>query len=91
MGMSWPYLGAFMVGAVFASALGVVQAVLYLMITATAWYLSVRWHPTRPCWTCEGGGRHKGFIASYASRPCGTCGGSGRRPRFGTRIFRVET
>lgn len=90
MGMSWPYLGAFAVGAVITWALGFIPLMTYLLVSTAVYYASVRLHPMRPCWVCEGGGRNKGLIVSYASRPCDTCHGSGRRPRLGARIFRVE-
>jgi hypothetical protein len=59
----------------------------YLLVVPLAYYISLRTHPIRNCWTCEGNGTHFGWFWDYGRRKCTACEGSGRKPRLGVRLL----
>lgn len=64
--------------------------VLYLLLSVLVYVISLYAHPMRSCWTCNGGGRHRGRLFNYATRPCDTCDGSGRRLRLGCTLLHID-
>lgn len=91
--MSLKVLAAFCVGTGLfilyaASAEGSLWPLIaWLVVTGAGYVFSCWLHPRRDCWTCDGSGKHRGRIYTYASRACQACGGSGRRLRLGSRIL----
>jgi DnaJ-class molecular chaperone len=50
-------------------------------IYATAYKVSVRRHPYRPCRKCGESGKHRGAVFTGSFRACAACGGTGRELR----------
>ena len=71
-----------------ASTLGPTGMLLLLVAAAFAVYvISLSLHPNAKCGRCNGAGRHKGSIFSYATRPCTSCKGRGTHPRLGRKLL----
>jgi hypothetical protein len=71
-----------------ASSLGPTGLFLLLAIGAFAVYvISLSLHPNAKCGRCNGAGRHKGTLFSYATRPCSSCKGRGTHPRLGRKLL----
>lgn len=92
MGMSLKLLGSWALITFIAFEIGKGSAgnyqllLIWLVVSGVAYVASLFLHPSRPCWTCGGKGRHSGYLWDYASRACTSCGGSGRKTRFGVRL-----
>jgi hypothetical protein len=70
----------------FATAIGPTGMLLLLAAAAFAIYvISLSLHPNAKCGRCNGVGRHKGTLFSYATRPCSSCKGRGTHPRLGRK------
>jgi hypothetical protein len=70
------------------SAIGPTGMLLLIAIAAFAIYVvSLSLHPNAKCNRCNGAGRHKGMIFSYAQRPCSSCKGRGVHPRLGRKVL----
>ena len=61
--------------------------ILFALGLLVVYIASLALHPNAKCNRCNGAGRHKGSIFSYATRPCTSCKGRGTHPRIGRRIF----
>jgi len=61
--------------------------ILIALIALAAYLISLRLHPWRRCRPCNGSGRHRGALFTYATRACTACGGNGRRGRLGVRVI----
>lgn len=61
--------------------------ILIIIVAVAGYFVSLRIHPLAKCRLCNGTGRHRGNVYSYAQRRCRKCGGSGRRDRLGKRFF----
>lgn len=71
-----------------ASAIGPTGLLLLVALAAFALYLvSLSLHPNAKCNRCNGAGRHKGYVFSYAQRPCSSCKGRGVHPRIGRKVL----
>lgn len=97
MGMSLKILGIWCVVAFVTFMLGVDEQdgdwmpfILWLLVSAPVYVASLYLHPRRACWSCEGTGKHTGFVFDYANRACTNCDGSGRRPRLGARLLHID-
>jgi hypothetical protein len=55
--------------------------ILAIAVYATAYRVSVRRHPYRPCRACGESGKHRGTFFTESFRACGRCGGRGRELR----------
>ena len=64
-----------------------VWLVLWLLVSAPAYWASLYLHPNRNCWYCRGTGQNRGALFDYSRRPCVRCGGTGTKPRLGRRVF----
>ena len=70
------------------SALGPTGMLLLLAIAVFAVYvISLSLHPNAKCGKCNGAGRHKGTIFTYAQRPCSSCKGRGTHLRLGRKLL----
>jgi hypothetical protein len=70
------------------SAIGPTGMLLLLAIAVFAVYvISLSLHPNAKCGRCNGAGRHKGTIFTYAQRPCNSCKGRGTHPRLGRKLL----
>jgi hypothetical protein len=58
-----------------------VLLILAIAVYATAYRVSVRRHPYRPCRACSESGKHRGTLFTGSFRACGRCGGRGRELR----------
>lgn len=57
------------------------------VILMIAYWQSLERRPFRPCRKCNGTGRHRGALFTYAHRACPSCGGSSRHRRWGVNQF----
>jgi len=70
------------------AALGPYGLVLLFAIAVVGGYvLSLSLHPNAKCARCQGAGKHKGSVYTYATRPCTGCKGRGTNPRLGRRLL----
>lgn len=70
------------------TTLGPTGVLLLLAAAAFAIYVvSLSLHPNAKCGRCNGAGRHKGTLFSYATRPCTSCKGRGTHVRLGRRLL----
>lgn len=70
------------------STLGPTGMLLLLAIAVFAVYvISLSLHPNAKCGRCNGAGRHKGTIFTYAQRACSSCKGRGTHPRLGRKLL----
>lgn len=77
-GMSAPTdAGTPYTGWLFLFALAVLYGIGYA--------ISIRLHPYKPCRTCKGSGKHRGWLFEHAFRACDRCHGSGRELRLFAR------
>jgi hypothetical protein len=89
MGMSLNYLAVFAGGCVLGWFIADGQAgnpwplVLWVLLWVIGYPISLRRHPRRNCWHCNGTGRHTGLIFGYARRKCTACHGAGWKLRWG--------
>jgi DnaJ-class molecular chaperone len=65
--------------------------VIFVVVLAAGYFVSLRLHPLARCDRCKGTGRHVGSVYTYAFRRCRKCGGFGRKDRLGTRWFHGGT
>ena len=77
-------------------------ALVVLLAGAGAYRYSLERNPTRKCHSCDGSGRNRAWLWTYAEGPCrartllsprATCGEGapgGRVPRYGRRVMRLE-
>jgi len=61
--------------------------VIFVVVLAAGYFVSLRIHPFTKCRFCNGTGRHFGAVYTYAHRRCRKCGGTGRQDRLGGRVF----
>lgn len=57
------------------------------ILTAAAYAASLRFHPWKPCGTCDGSGKSRDAVWKTAFGTCRACGGKGRKPRLGVRVL----
>ena len=69
-----------------------------VIVGALGYWYSLRRNPTRRCHACEGSGKNRAWVWSYATGDCtastilpprARCDG-GRVPRYGRRLLRLE-
>jgi DnaJ-class molecular chaperone len=64
-----------------------VELVLLAGVAFGVYALSILLHPYMACEACDGQGKHRGAVFSYAFRPCERCSGTGRKQRLGARLL----
>jgi hypothetical protein len=55
--------------------------IVIALLLVTAYRLSIRRHPYRPCRKCGESGKHRGAMFTSSFRACTRCGGTGRELR----------
>jgi hypothetical protein len=60
---------------------------VYAVIVAICYVVSVARHSNRRCRTCRGSGRQRGAMFTWGDRLCTTCGGQGRHRRWGVQLI----
>ncbi|MQY07257.1 hypothetical protein [Actinomadura macrotermitis] len=63
----------------------IVVALLFGLIWALGYRVSIRLHPFKSCGRCSGSGKHRGTWFTGAYRACDRCGGTGREHRMFAR------
>jgi len=61
---------------------------LAVVVYAVAYAISIRLHPYKDCWRCQGRKKHVGSVFTYAHRNCRRCGGAGRKLRMFAKGWR---
>jgi len=64
-----------------------VWVVVWVLLSGPVYLVSLLLHPNRNCWSCRGGGQHRGVLFDYARRNCTSCAGTGTKPRWGRKVF----
>jgi hypothetical protein len=62
-------------------AVALLWAAAFALMLGTAYRLSIRRHPYRPCRKCGESGKHRGAVFTGSFRACTRCGGTGRELR----------
>jgi hypothetical protein len=72
---------------VLVLALPVALGLTIAAVVAVIYYFSLHFHPDRDCRTCNGTGRHRGYVFLWTRRQCRDCAGAGRHRRLGNVIL----
>ena len=77
-----------LVPAIFLGRGAVVPSlVIYAVIIAVCYVLSLALHSNRRCRKCGGSGRQRAAMFTWGDRLCTTCGGQSRHRRWGVQMF----
>src|SRR5712692_7757011 len=60
---------------------------IYGLIVAVLYVVSLARHSNRRCRACGGSGRHRGAMFTWGDRLCATCGGQSRHRRWGVQLL----
>jgi hypothetical protein len=63
---------------------------IYAVMVAICYVVSLARHPNRRCRKCGGSGRQKAAMFTWGDRICTTCGGQSRHRRWGAQVVYRE-